>query len=80
MRSGRRVRRLETPGLFVYLRDGQSALQSKWGAASSPLADAPPLLTEETLDVYRTAAKSRRVRSDKGDLLCLLPRRPKPKS
>jgi glycosyltransferase involved in cell wall biosynthesis len=63
MRRGRRLARLENPGLFVYVRHGRNAWQFEVGRFLDPsgweAVAAPPSLSGETLGAYRAAAVAR---------------------
>jgi glycosyltransferase involved in cell wall biosynthesis len=62
LKRGHRIRRLENPGLFVYVRHGKNAWQFDVGRFIDPQGwhqvDRPPLLSPDTLASYRTAAAS----------------------
>jgi glycosyltransferase involved in cell wall biosynthesis len=62
MRRGRRLSRLENPGLFVYVRHGRNAWQFEVGRFLDPQGweaiAGPASLPGEILDAYRTAAAS----------------------
>ena len=63
MRRGRRLARLDNPGVFVYVRHGRNAWQFELGHFLDPrgweTAAGPASLSSETLDAYRAVAALR---------------------
>jgi glycosyltransferase involved in cell wall biosynthesis/GT2 family glycosyltransferase len=60
MQRGRRLARLDNPGVFVYMRHGRNAWQFELGRFLDPrgweTVAGPASLSSETLDAYRAAA------------------------